>query len=164
MKVCLEEIASKESIRALISEAHPKELPMRKDGWQFTWKTLGRTEGADFYKMTKVDSPTEIEGMLMLTILNEEMLYMNNIEVAPHNYGSKGKYDRVAGCLIAFACHKSFELGKNAYKGYLSFDSKTELVKLYEKKYGATHAIGHKMFFDPKAGKRLIDLYLSIDL
>jgi hypothetical protein len=39
----------------------------------------------------------------MLTLQSEEMIYLNNIEVAPHNYGSNGKYDHVAGCLISFA-------------------------------------------------------------
>ncbi|HKK76725.1 MAG TPA: hypothetical protein VJ953_16735 [Saprospiraceae bacterium] len=61
-------------------------MPDKKGGWQFTWKKLGKTEGADFYKLTRVASTDTIEGMLMLTLLNEEMLYMNNIEVAPHNY------------------------------------------------------------------------------
>ena len=28
----------------------------------------------------------------MLTIVNDEMVYMNGIELAPHNYGSKGSF------------------------------------------------------------------------
>ncbi|GAB5555342.1 MAG: hypothetical protein Sapg2KO_49330 [Saprospiraceae bacterium] len=139
-------------------------MPLKKDGWQFTWKQLAKTEGADFYKLTKLDTPQEIEGILMLTILNEEMLYMNNLEVAPHNYGSKGKYANVAGSLIAFACYKSFEHGKNYYMGYLSFDSKTSLISSYQARYGAILAIGQKMFFDPGAGKSLMKKYLNIEL
>ncbi|MBK8042604.1 MAG: hypothetical protein IPK21_08020 [Haliscomenobacter sp.] len=130
---------------------------MKKNGWQFNWKDLGKTEGAEFYKLSKINTPGEIEGMLMLTLLYEEMLFMNNIEVAPHNYGSKGKYEHVAGCLLAYGCYKSFELGKNAYVGYLSFTSKTELIELYEKKYGATHAMGQKMFFGPQSGRQLME-------
>lgn len=41
-------------------------------------------------------------------------------------------------------------------------DSKTNLIELYEKKYGATHAIGQKMFFDPVAGKNLMEAYLKV--
>lgn len=164
MKVYLEEVTSGEMIEALISKASGKEMPLRKDGWQFTWKRLYKTEGADFYKLTKLDTPEEIEGILMLTLLNEEMLYMNNLEVAPHNYGSEGKYQNVAGSLLAFACCKSFEQGKNYYLGYLSFDSKTRLIKLYEEKYGATLAIGQKMYSDPEAGKRLMKEYLKIEI
>ncbi len=164
MKVYLEEIASRELIEAFISKASSKDMPLKKNGWQFTWKQLSQTEGADFYKLTKLDTPDEIEGILMLTLLNEEMLYMNNVEVAPHNYGSAGKYANVAGSLIAFACYKSLEQGKNHYLGYLSFDSKTRLIKLYQDKYGATLATGQKMFFDPEAGKKLMKKYLKIEI
>ncbi|MFN7120111.1 MAG: hypothetical protein ACK4TA_25195 [Saprospiraceae bacterium] len=83
--------------------------------------------------------------------------------MAPHNYGAKGQYDYAAGCLLAYACLKSFELGRNHYTGFLSFDSKTALITLYQEKYGATHALGHKMFFTPEAGKKLIQQYLSIE-
>jgi hypothetical protein len=163
MKVYLQEVKSGNLVEAIISKALKADLPLRKDGWQFTWRKLGKVEGAQFYKLTTVESPDEVEGMLMLTLFNEEMLYMNNIEVAPHNFGSEGKYDHVAGSLIAFACYKSFELGKNYYMGFLSFDSKTRLIELYEKKYGATFAMGQKMFFDPEAGKKLMKRYLLIE-
>lgn len=98
----------------------------------------------------------------MLTLVNGEMLYMNNIEVAPHNYGRYGKYENVAGCLFAFACNKSLEIGKENYNGFVSFDAKTEFIQFYQEKYGATVARGQKMFFDPAAGKALIDKYLNI--
>ncbi len=162
MRVNLKEVESGELIEALITKAGKKELPLRRDGWQFTWKKLGKTEGADFYKLTTVEEPDVIEGMLMLTLINEEMLYMNNIEVAPHNFGKDGRYDNVAGGLLAFGCYKSFEQGKNYYLGYLSFESKTQLIELYQNKYGATFAMGQKMFFDPEAGKQLMKKYLTI--
>lgn len=163
MKVLLEEVTSGELIEALISEASRNELPLRKDGWQFTWQQLSKTEGADCYKLTRLDTPEKIEGVLMLTLLNAEMLYMNNIEVAPHNFGTNSRYANVAGSLLAFACYKSFEQGQNYYIGYLSFDSKTKLVRLYQEKYGAKLAMGQKMYFDPEAGKRLMRKYLNIE-
>lgn len=164
MRVNLKEVESGELIEGLITKASKSDLPLKRDGWQFTWKKLGKTEGAEFYKLSTVEDPETVEGMLMLTFINEEMLYMNNIEVAPHNYGSEGKYDNVAGGLIAFGCYKSFEQGKNYYLGYLSFESKTQLVELYQNKYGATFAMGQKMFFDPVAGKQLMKKYLTIKL
>ncbi|MCG8328871.1 MAG: hypothetical protein MI974_14360 [Chitinophagales bacterium] len=150
------------TIDAIIGEATNKDMPLKKNGWQFTWKSLFRTKGALFYKLTTIEYPTVIEGVIMLTLINEEILYMNCIEVAPHNYGSIGKYKNVAGALLAYGCYKSFELGKNHYLGFLSFDSKTQLIKLYQKKYGATIAAGHKMFFTPQAGKKLMKKYLLI--
>lgn len=162
MRVNLREAESGELIEALITRASKKDLPAKRGGWQFTWKKLGKTEGADFFKLVTVADPETIEGMLMLTLIDEEMLYLNNIEVAPHNYGSEGKYDHVTGGLLAFGCYKSFEQGKNYYLGYLSFDSKTQLIDLYQNKYGATFAMGQKMFFDPAAGKELIKKFLTI--
>lgn len=164
MKVYLNEVSSGEQVEAIISVALKKDFPLKKDGWQFTWRKLGKTEGADFYKLTRTETPDEVEGMLMLTLIDEEMLYMNNIEVAPHNYGSSGKYENIAGSLIAFACYKSFEQGANYYVGFLSFESKTKLIELYQNKYGATYAMGQKMFFDPYAGKELMKKFLLLEL
>ena len=164
MRLNLVESANGYPIEAMIVSASSADFPKKKDGWQFAWRSLGKTEGADFYKLVTVGSPTTIQGMLMLTLLYDEMVFMNNLEVAPHNYGNQGKYDHVAGGLIAFACYKSFEQGRNSYLGYLSFDSKTQLIDLYQRKYGATRAIGHKMCFDPEAGKNLMQKYLNLKL
>ena len=32
-----------------------------------------------------------------ISLLNEEMVYMNNLEMAPHNYRRSGKHERFAG-------------------------------------------------------------------
>lgn len=162
MKIQILEQATNQHLEGMINSSKRQELPLKKNGWQFNWKKLYKTEGATFFKLTLFINPSSIEGMLMLTLMNEEMLYMNNIEVAPHNFGSNGKYDNIAGCLIAYACYKSFELGKNHYRGYLTFDSKTKLIPLYQRKYGATLAMGQKMFIEPKNGERLIEKYLNI--
>lgn len=164
MKVFLQDVKNNKSEEAIIEKANGTDMPLKKDGWQFTWRKLFQIEGALFYKLSTIENPDVVEGVIMLTLINEEMLFMNNIEVAPHNYGSKGTYDNVAGALLAFACYKSFELGREHYVGFLSFDSKTELIKLYQEKYGATLAMGQKMFFNPKAGKRLMRKYLMIEL
>lgn len=99
----------------------------------------------------------------MLSVMYSEMLYMNNIEVVPHNFGKNGKYNHVAGALIAYACMKSFELGKNNYRGYLTFESKTELITLHQNKYKATLAMGQKMFIDPESGLKLMKTYLNLN-
>lgn len=164
MKIALKEVETGKLFEALVLPAEKTEMPLKKDGWRFTWRELVKTEGAFFYKVVLEGAPTQVEGMLMLTLINEEMLFMNNIEVAPHNYGSKGRFDNIAGSLIAFGCKKSFELGKGHYLGFLAFESKTELIPLYEEKYGATWAMGQKMFIDPEAGKKLMEKYLNIKI
>lgn len=164
MRVLLKETSNHEPIEADIIEAIRLDLPFKKDGWQFSWHKLSKQEGAILYELSPCKQPNKVEGMLMLSLVDQEMLYMNNIEVAPHNYGSTGLYENVVACLLAYACYKSFELGKNNYVGYLVFDSKTQLIELYKNKYGATHARGQKMFFDPDAGRVLIQKYLLTDL
>ncbi len=163
MEIFLEKVATGELVEGQILDSFSKEMPFRREGWQFTWKKLAKVEGAKFYKIVLRETPDILEGLLMLTVINEEMLYLNNLEVAPHNYGRDGKYEHVAGCLIAFACKKSFELGGGSYLGFLSFDSKTELIEFYQKKYGATWAMGQKMFIDPFQGRKLMELYLNIE-
>lgn len=139
-----------------------KEIPLKKEGWNFNWRQLAKVEGSRLYKITLEETPSKIEGVLMLTLFNDEMLFMNNIEVAPHNLGKGKEYDNVAGCLLAFACKESFERGKGNYQGFLSFDSKTELIELYAHKYGASVAMGNKMLFDPQTGRKLMKKYLGI--
>lgn len=160
MKVQIIDVVSNKKIDAVIEEATRKDMPIKKNSWQFTWRTLYKTEGAVFYKL-RIKGDEEIQGMLMLSLMNDEMLYMNNIEIAPHNYGSSGKYENIAGCLIAYGCLKSFELGQKYYKGYLTFESKTKLISLYQQKYNATLAMGLRMFIEPQAGLKLIEKYLN---
>lgn len=118
---------------AKISGVKNIDLPLKKDGWQFSWRQLSKIKGAQLYKLTLLDAQKEIEGMLMISLQNEEMVCMNNVEIAPRNYGGKGKFIDVAGCLIAFACHMSFEQGKGNYYGFLSFESKTQLIGFTKK-------------------------------
>ncbi len=162
MKPILLDKSTGVSKRAVILKADLKGMPLRKDGWQFTWRSLAKTEGATFYKIVLKETSNIIEGIIMLTLMHGEMLYLNNIEVAPHNYGNRGKYEHVAGCLLAFACRESIAKGKGNYKGFLVLDSKTELIELYETKYGATRSLGHTMFIDPEAGFLLMENYLNI--
>ena len=165
MKVFIEKTATGHKIEAQILPASKRNMPLKKDGWQFNWRELAReNEEAMFFKLVIDETPDIVEGMLMLSIAYGEMVQMNNVEIAPYNIGREKKYDLVAGCLIAFACNMSFAKGKNNYLGFLSFESKTVLMSLYQYKYGATPAMGQRMFFDKQAGLDLIKKYLGFDL
>lgn len=161
MKVKIIEAETGEIVDAIIQKASLKEMPLKKDGWQFNWRSLYKTEGADIYVLKLERSKNSVEGVIMLSMMYDEMLYMNNVEVSPLNIGNLGKYKHVAGCLIAFGCFQSIKLGKNTYKGYLTFESKTTLIKLYQEKYKATLTMGQKMYIDPIAGEQLILKYLN---
>ena len=161
MKTHLKETSTGKMVAAEIVAAQLSDMPLKKDGWNFNWRALYKKPKSIFYKAVLADSTKKIEGIIMLTLQEDGILYMDCIEVAPINYGSKGKYDFVAGALLAFGCHLSREFGKPPYEGYLSFESKTVLIELYEKKYGASWAMGRRMFFSPEAGIKLMELYLQ---
>jgi hypothetical protein len=135
-------------------------MPLKKDGWNFNWNSLLKVKETKTYVLRLKDKPSSIEGIMQLRLENS-MLIMDLIEIAPHNIGSSNKrFDFVAGCLIAFACRESFKIS-GEYKGYLTFVSKTNLIDWYKKKYGAIQALGQRMFIDEKAGLKLISKFLN---
>lgn len=161
MHIQLLEVDSGRKVEAIISVLRKEEAPQKKENWNFNWKELLQTEGSFFFKITRLDTPQIIEGIIMLSLYFDEMVYLNALELAPHNVGKTKKNDLVAGCLLAYSCQYSIEHGKGEYRGYLTFDSKTALISLYQKKYGATLAGRQKMFIDPIQGKKLISIYLE---
>lgn len=146
-------------VEAEIIVAESKNVPLKKDGWKFNWKQLVQEQDAQTLILRTLMTPHIVEGALHLKVENE-MLIMDAVEIAPHNVGRTNKrYDYVAGCLIAFACRESFKLEGN-YKGFLTFVSKTNLIKWYSDKYGAELAFKQRMFIDSEAGIKLINEYL----
>jgi len=135
-------------------------MPFKKNGWKFDWNKLIKEKNTKTYILKLKGDFESIEGILQLRIEND-MLIMDVIEIAPHNLGpTNKKFDYVAGCLIAFACRESFKLEGN-YKGFLIFASKTNLINWYKKKYGATQALGQRMYIDDINGLKLIERYLD---
>lgn len=135
-------------------------MPLSQSEWLFNWKSLFAKNSLIF----KLSYEGEIQGLLKLSEVDEGYYEMSNLELAPTNYGSKGVVNNVAGCLIAYACLLTFELNTGAYKGYLAFTSKGELIPYYEKKYFAELVYREKMIIFPKNGKRLIKKYLDLKI
>jgi hypothetical protein len=147
-------------VKAEIVVPERDEIPLIKDGWNFNWRDLSKEKNARMVVLRTIEPNPSIEGALQLKIENE-MLIMSVLEIAPHNVGQKNKkYDYVAGCLIAFACRESFKL-ESAYKGFLTFMSKTSLIKWYSEKYGASLGLGQRMYIDSEEGMKLINEYLE---
>jgi hypothetical protein len=87
--------------------------------------------------------------------------------VAPHNKGRNGKYKRISGCLISYACGLSFEKGKNEDQGILTFkaigkeqDSSSSLERYYREKYGALKNPLGFMEIHPDQSRNLMEAYL----
>ncbi len=132
--------------------------PKKKDGWAFNWIKACKANSKSIYCL--IEAKTErIHGLIQL-LEDDGMLIMDLIELAPFNIGSSKEFDNVAGCLIAFGCREALKLN-TAYRGYLTFVSKTELIEFYKTKYFATQTLGARMYIDPISGNRLINKYLE---
>ncbi len=149
-------LKDKEYFQVKIVKATKDQIPLKKNGWEFNWK-LALKKGQVYLLKTKFDSL--VQGAIQI-IVDDGMLTMEIIELAPWNIGSKKKYDFVAGILIAFCCKEAFKL-KSRYTGFLTFTSKTSLVEHYKLKFGAIQTIGQRMYIDPEQGRRLMKKYLK---
>lgn len=141
-----------------ILKATKGQLPLKKNGWAFNWNLILKNNRGEVY-ILRTKSDSLIQGVVQIVIDNG-MLTMEIIEIAPWNIGSKKKYDFVAGILIAFCCKQTFKL-KSSYKGYLTFTSKSKLIEHYKSKFGAVQAIGQRMYIGPFQGKKLMTKYLK---
>jgi len=145
---------------AQIEQFLKSDLKLINKEWKFNWKQLFSSE-AQFYKIVFED---EVHGIIKLEEENSAYYVLMNIEVAPWNYGSKGKYKNVAEILMSYACLKSFELNKGNYRGFLVFTSKGTLIEYYQKKYKAELIFRERMIINPEIGKQLIKSNLNIEL
>lgn len=132
-------------------------LIIRKNGWRFDWKTEFSENSKEVYKLTIVNNPEIIQGLISLTKRPDHIL-MNLVESAPFNIGINKLYEGVAGNLVAFACKLSFQYG---FEGFVSFTAKTRLIEHYEKTLGAYHFGGHRMIIPTVSAKKLVYKYFK---
>lgn len=129
----------------------------KKNGWNFNWKTELDDNSKEIYKLTIVDNPNIIQGLVSLTIQTDHV-YMELLESAPFNIGKNKLYEGVAGNLVAYACKVSFQQG---FDGYVSFKAKTQLVEHYKKILKAQNYGGQMMVINTVAANILIDKYFK---
>jgi hypothetical protein len=129
-----------------------------KNGWLFNWKDEYKEPARDVYKLTIVNNPTIIQGLISLEVKSDHV-YMHLVESAPFNKGKTKMYSGVPGNLVAFACKLSFQRG---HEGNVSFLSKTQLIDHYIKTLGAFHFGGRVMVIDTQAALQLINKYFQV--
>lgn len=129
-----------------------------KNGWQFDWKLEFKQPQRDVYKLTIVNNQKIIQGLISLEVKSDHV-YMHLVENAPFNKGNSKIYAGVPGNLVAFACKLSFQRG---HEGYVSFLSKSQLVKHYIDSLGATHFGERIMIIDTIAALKLLNKYFPI--
>ena len=128
----------------------------RKD-WDFDWFRELKNESKEVYKLTTLNNPTIIQGLLSIED-KDDHIFMHLLESATFNKGTNKMYQGVPGNLVAFACKCSLERG---YEGFVAFDAKSSLIKHYQVSLLATHFRGLRMFIDTKAAHRLIAQYFK---
>ena len=126
-------------------------------GWLFNWPEEYKEPVRDIYKLTIVNNPTIIQGLISLEV-KADHVYMHLVENAPFNKGQTKMYSGVAGNLVAFACKLSFQRG---HDGNVSFLSKSQLVDHYEKTLGAFHFGGRVMIIETQPALKLINKYFQ---
>ena len=129
----------------------------KKNGWLFNWRDEFKEPARDVFKLTIVNNPTIIQGLISLEVKSDHV-YMHLVESAPFNKGKTKIYAGVPGNLVAFACKLSFQRG---HEGNVSFLSKTQLVEHYEKTLGAFHFGGRVMIIETQAALILINKYFQ---
>lgn len=130
---------------------------IKKVDWQFNWHKELKDETKEVYKLTTVNNPTIIQGLLSIEDKTDH-IFMHLIESSRFNKGKGKVYLGVPGNLVAYACKVSVDKG---YEGFLAFDAKTALIKHYEQSLLATHFRGLRMFIETNAALRLISQYFK---
>ena len=129
----------------------------KTNGWLFNWKDEFKEPARDVFKLTIVNNPQIIQGLISLEV-KEDHVYMHLVESAPFNKGQTKVYSGVPGNLVAYACKLSFQRG---HEGNVSFISKTQLIAHYEKTLGAFHFGGRMMIIETVAALKLINKYFK---
>ncbi len=101
-----------------------------------------------------------ILGLISTQInLPERRFEIRLLELSKENIGTLREYDRLAGCLIAFACKLSFKEGLD---GFVSLIPKTVLISHYMKKYFFS-PMGVQLYVEGEVAIALITAYLEND-
>lgn len=130
-------------------------LVTKNRGWNFNWKDELMKPNINIYKLTVVNNPTIIQGLISLEDKGDH-IFVHIIENAPFIIGKKKLYEGIPGNLFAFACKMSWDIGNY---GFVSFISKTKLISHYEKILGAVNVFDQRMVIEPKEALKLIKQY-----
>ncbi|UZO79992.1 hypothetical protein NBT05_13680 [Aquimarina sp. ERC-38] len=157
---------SEDEAKILLITKNKNKLPSISSGWRFNFNKHSKKKEHKTYTLTTLINPDVVEGCLIINTKTDFHVYMAFVEVAPHNKGNKRMYDKVAGCLIAFACRQSFMNDKEGYVAFDVIEEKVEdeikLMTLYSQKYNAVRLKNTTtMIILPEGSEKLITEYLN---
>lgn len=81
---------------------------IKKVEWLFNWQSEIKDKTKAVFKPTTISNPDIIQGLISVTDKGDH-IFMDLIESAKFNKGTKKLYRGVAGNPVAFACKTSFE-------------------------------------------------------
>lgn len=154
----IKEVETGKLLEVRIGQLKPKEYNMVRESGQFIfdWSLEGEKKN-DLYKIYPIDKEDQILGLLSLKDIREELrININLIEVSKINIGKVKKYDRIAGCVLAYASQLAFE---RSYDGFVSLTPKTRLIDHYCAVYGFQQ-YGRQLGLGYEAAIKLIKKYL----
>jgi len=156
----IENVQSRDSFQTEISLLTASELKniTKKNRWNFDWKNEFKQLEREIYKLTIVNNPNIIQGIMSLEVKSDHV-FIHLLESAPFNIGTNKVYLGIPGNLVAFACKLSFQRGG---VGYVSFISKTKLIDHYIKTLGAVHIGGHLMIITTENALKLTGKYFKL--
>jgi hypothetical protein len=130
---------------------------LTKRRFSFRWKSLKGV--ADIYKLHIVKE-ADILGVLgLIDVPEDRRIEIKLLANSKENQGRNKLYDRVAGCMIAYACNLATE--KYEEDACVSLMPKTNLTKHYMQKYRMVPG-GRQLYLEREAMNYIINKYFYV--
>lgn len=156
----LENIVTGEEIEAEIELLKRVDLNKIKKSKQFLFDWKKEYDKHELLYKISLKEADEILGLVCLIDVPEEMrIHLELVELRIDQTGKNKKIDKIAGCLIAFACEQSF---KKKYGGFVSLLPKTKLINHYTVKYGFSQ-YGRLLAIEGQSSRLLLHKYLGYE-
>jgi hypothetical protein len=151
------EVCSGVCKKAVISQVEPEDFAnLTKTRYFFAWKSLRQT--AAIYKL-QIEGNDDILGVIALVDHpSEKRIEIKLIANSKENQGRFKQYDRIAGCLIAYACKLSAD--KYSECACVSLIPKTTLVNHYKQKYHMIYG-GWQLYLESDALQMIIEKFAA---
>lgn len=128
---------------------------LTKKDFYFSWKEYTETE---LWKLQLVDS-AEILGVMSLTYHpSEYRIEINLIASHRNNVGTNKQYDRIAGCLIGWACRLAVK--QYGFRACVSLTPKTKLIEHYRNHYNMLNG-GQQLYVEDASLYSLVQTYID---
>ena len=151
------DLAAGERRAAQISEVEQsdfKKISVKR--YLFKWKLLAKE--CRLFKLTLYGSDDILGLMALFEYPDEQRIEIKLLTASSENIGRHKQYDRIAGCLIAFAAKKALD----RFEGFpaISLLPKTSIRQHYITRYGMI-AAGRQLYLEDIGLLNIINEYLT---